>query len=172
MAVIHCTQKFLKDLGNPPLAGMEDADTGDLTSWYANLLRINRRKCVMFTNEKTLYSFLVPNMVKEHFKEFRVVFLTHLCLNLRYEGFGPDVIKMVREEHQEIRFAKTASRSVLGSMNDFADQYECYIKIAGGTDNADIMVISRKVNETPMSLLKYESPIRTLKSLIVPVGGI
>jgi len=109
MAVIHCTQKLLKELGNPPLADTSRESPDVLASWYANLLRINRRKCVLFTNEKTLYSFLVPNLVKAHFMDLRTVFLTHLSLNLQYEGFGNDVIESVRREHKEILFAKTGA---------------------------------------------------------------
>jgi hypothetical protein len=166
MAVIHCTQKLLKELGNPPLVGVSGANSEGLANWYANLLRINRRKCVLFTNEKSLYSFIVPNAVKAHFMDFRTVFLTHLTLNLMYAGFSQQVIERVRAEHREIFFAKTTSRSVLGSMNDFAFQYECYISSSGGTLNADIMAINSKVNESPMSLLKYERPMKALKGFL------
>jgi len=166
MAVIHCTQKLLKELGNPPLADTSRESPDVLASWYANLLRINRRKCVLFTNEKTLYSFLVPNMVKAHFMDLRTVFLTHLSLNLHYEGFGNDATESVRRANKEILFAKTANRSVLGSMNDFAFQCEYYIGSSGGTLNADIMAINSRVNYTPMSYLKYGNPTRALKEIV------
>lgn len=51
-------------------------------NWYANLLRIERRKCVMFTNEKTLYSFLAFVVLKENLRNIEQVFFTHLILNL------------------------------------------------------------------------------------------
>lgn len=166
MAIIHCTQKLLKELGNPHLVESTDVNSGELASWYANLLRINRRKCILFTNEKTLYSFLVPNVVKEHFKDFKTVFLTYLCFNLQAEGFGRDIIEKMREEHKELSLAKTANRSVLGSMNDFAFQYECYMDIPGGTLNANILAINSRVNDSPMTYLKYDSPKRVIRSLL------
>jgi len=51
-------------------------------------------------------------------------------------------------------------------MNDFAFQYECYIGSSGGTLNADVIAINSKVNDSPMSLLKYGSPTRALKGFL------
>lgn len=70
--ILHCTQKLLKELGNPPLQTPDVLTTG-LGNWYANLLVIDRRKCVLFTNEKTLYSFLLPNVKKENLKNFSTI---------------------------------------------------------------------------------------------------
>jgi uncharacterized protein DUF6933 len=55
MRIIHCTQKLLKEL-DVPLVEPENisAPAEGLGNWYANLLRIDRKKCLLFTNEKTL----------------------------------------------------------------------------------------------------------------------
>jgi len=55
--ILHCTQKLLEELGNPHLQNPDEPATV-LGSWYANLIRIDRRKCILFTNEKNLYPFL------------------------------------------------------------------------------------------------------------------
>ena len=39
-------------------SGIVLVTTGE--SWHANLLRIDRRKCVLFTQDATLYSVFVP----------------------------------------------------------------------------------------------------------------
>ena len=66
VTLIHCTAKLLKELGSPTLQSpANEPDTQGLGNWYANLLRIDRRKCILFTNEKTLYSFLIPKVKKE-----------------------------------------------------------------------------------------------------------
>ena len=115
MRLIHCTQKLLKELGNPPLQSPDSsADTQDLGNWYANLLRIDRRKCILFTNEKTLYSFLIPRVKKENLKNIIDEFLFNLNLNLQAEGFPLDVIIRVMAEYTDIGFAKTSSKTVLG----------------------------------------------------------
>jgi len=65
MRIIHCTRKLLKELD----VSLIETDkillpTEGLGNWYANLLRIDRRKCLLFTNEKSLYSFLIPKILK------------------------------------------------------------------------------------------------------------
>lgn len=63
MTLLHCTQKLLKELGTPPLVDTP-AVTEGLGNWYANLIRIDRKKCILFTNEKTLLSFLIQNVLQ------------------------------------------------------------------------------------------------------------
>lgn len=166
MQFIHCTQKLLKELQVQLSDPGEVSSLEGLGSWYANLLRIERRKCLLLTNEKTLYSFLVPAVLKENLRNIGQEFLVHLLLNLKYEGFSPEVLEKVRSEYQKIGFSKTANRSVLGSMNDLAYQYEVHIHMEGGFENINILQINHKINRTPMSAIGYLYPIEVLKKLM------
>lgn len=163
MRLIHCTQKLLKELNVPLSSPGEVSSSEGLGNWYANLLRIERRKCLLFTNEKSLYSFLVPAVLKENLKHIEQEFLVHLLLNLKYEGFGPVALEKVSGEYRQLGFSKTASRSVLGSMNDIAYQYEVYIHMDGGVENAKILQINQKINRMPMSTLDYLYSIDVLR---------
>lgn len=167
---LHCTQKLLKELHVQLSDPGEVGSSEGLGNWYANLLRIDRRKCLLFTNEKTLYSFLVPAVLKENLKRIEKEFLYHLILNLQYEGFGMDVLAMIQEEYQQIGFSKTASRSVLGSMNDLAYQYEVCVYMEGGIENVKILQINQKINKTPMSAIAYRYPIEALRKVIEGLG--
>jgi Domain of unknown function (DUF6933) len=51
---------------------------------------------------------------------------------LQSEGFGIEVINRVMQEYHEIGFAKTSNRQVLGSMNEFAFEYDYFIRREGG----------------------------------------
>jgi len=163
MPFLHCTQKVLKELKVPVSNPGEFSFSEGLSNWYVNLLRIERRKCLLFTNEKTLYSFLVPAVLKENLKHIEQEFLVHLLLNLRYEGFAPDILEKFSREYRQFVFAKTVSRSVLGSMNDIAYHYEVYIHMDGGIENAKIMQINHKINRMPMSAISYKYPIEALR---------
>lgn len=121
--LIHCTQKLLKEMGPPTIETSSSESPEGLGNWYANLLRIDKRKCLLFTNEKTLYTFLIPKVLKANLKNIEQEFLINLSYNLQCEGFRIDVINRVMQEYQEIGFAKTSNRQVLGSMNEFAFQY-------------------------------------------------
>ena len=86
MTLIQCTLKLLKELGSLPLQDPDNSSPQGLGNWYANLFRIGRRKCVLFTNEKTLYSFLIHKVKKENLKNIEEEFLVNLNLNLQAEG--------------------------------------------------------------------------------------
>jgi hypothetical protein len=168
MRIIHCTQKLLKELGNPSLQNPDTQVTvTGLGNWYCNLIRIDRRKCLLFTNEKTLFSFLIPRVLKQNLRNLQDEFLINLKLNLQTEGFGLEVINKVMQEYQEIGFAKTANRQTLGVMNEFALEYEFLIRREGGIENVKILGINKQINRTPMSPLKYKYPIDGLRNLLV-----
>ena len=115
MQTIHCTQKLLKELGKQGATISQSKHKLVLLgSWHANLIRIERRKCVLFTNDRTLYSFLVPEVKKAEIIKFRELFLIHLKVNLMKEGFGTEEINKALGEYDEIAVAPTTNRSVLG----------------------------------------------------------
>ncbi|MCG6863181.1 MAG: hypothetical protein LJE70_18225, partial [Chromatiaceae bacterium] len=41
------------------------APIGSETGWHCNLLRIERRKCVLFTHDETLFSFLLCGLTHQ-----------------------------------------------------------------------------------------------------------
>jgi hypothetical protein len=171
MRIIHCTKKLLKELAVPLVEPNKiPSPTEGLANWYANLLRIDRRKCVLFTNEKTLYTFLIAKVLKSNLKNIEEEFLINLSYNLQNEGFGLEVINRIMKEYQEIGFAKTVSKSVLGSMNDLAWQYEFQIMREGGIDNIKILQLNQMINRTPMGALKYKYPIEGLRKLLQEYG--
>ena len=166
MRIIHCTRKLLKELSVQALEPDKIAlYTEGLGNWYANLLRIEKRKCVIFTNERTLYTFLIPKVMKTNLKNIEEEFLISLSYNLQNEGFGLHVINTVMQEYQTIGFAKTMNKSVLGSMTDLVYQYEAQILRAGGIGNIKILQINHIINRTPMSALKYKFPIEALRNV-------
>jgi hypothetical protein len=166
MQTIHCTQKLLKELGKQDATiPQAEPQRGLLGPWHANLIRIERRKCVLFTNDLTLYSFLVPEVKKAELIKFRELFLIHLKVNLIKEDFGTEEINKSLAEYDEIAVAPTKKRSVLGSMNDFVNQYAFFISRFGGLDRSDMLAVNMQVNRTPMGALKYRYPIGKLYEL-------
>jgi len=167
MRIIHCTRKLLKELDVPLVEPDKmPQPTDGLGNWYANLLRIDRRKCLLFTNEKTLYTLLIPKVLKANLKSIEQEFLINLSYNLQHEGFGLEVINRVMQEYLEIGFAKTSNRQVLGSMNELTFQYEVLIEQKEGLENIRIRELNKDINRTIMGALKYKYPIEALKNLL------
>ncbi len=170
MRIIHCTQKLLKEMGNPSLVATNPETPEGLGNWYANLIRIDRRKCILFTNEKTLYSFLIPRVLKQNLKNFEDEFLINLNLNLQSEGFSLKIINKVMQEYSEIGFARASNRRVLGSMNEFAFEYLVLIQDKEGLENVKILEMNRMINRTIIKGIKFLHPIEALKNLLNSTG--
>jgi hypothetical protein len=103
MQLIRCTQKLLREIGIKKSDLVDDdPQFGYLRTWYANLIWIDRRKCVLFTNEGTLYSFLVGDIKKANLTKFDHLFLSNLRANLESEKFDSQIIDKVLKEYSEI----------------------------------------------------------------------
>ncbi|MEW6108169.1 MAG: hypothetical protein AB1632_03220 [Nitrospirota bacterium] len=164
MRLIHCTQKLLKELGNPSLQSIEGiAYSEGLGNWYANIIKIDRKKCLLLTNEKSLYSFIIPSVLKANIKNLKTEFLNHLILNLQYEGFNLEIINHIQKEYQDIGFAKTASKHVLGAMTQLMFEYEVLIQMKEGIDNVKVLEINRDINRTILKGIKFLHPIEALR---------
>lgn len=167
MLSIRCTQKLLKELKVTPT--QEEQQGGYLGGWHADLFRVERRKCVLITNDLTLYSLFIPGLKKPELEQFGEVFMQHLFKNLRCEGFTQDQIELVLNEYREIKIAKTNNRSVLGSMNDLKSQAEHIIWELGGLLRLDVIELNHKLNRIPMGAIKYSYSIKALKKRLAEI---
>jgi len=113
-----------------------------------------------------LYSFLIPHVKKANLKNIVDEFMINLSFNLQHEGFSLDVIAKVMSEYKDIGFAKTASRKVLGSMNELAFQYEVLIMGKEGLGNVKTLELNHTINRTIMGAIQYKHPIEALKKVL------
>lgn len=164
--IIKCTQKLLRQLGEKPASPTEPSDSNSkLGDWYANLLFIERKKCLLFTNEKTLFSFLIAGVKKEGLKKLPNLFSETLKSVLHQDGFDNNTIEDIISGFGIIRYGKTSSKSVLGSMVDIAFQYEVSISYEGGLLYCNLPKIIYRINRTPMSAIDYSCGIKELKKI-------
>jgi hypothetical protein len=161
--IIHCTKKLLIDLGALGSKMPHEHEVGFLGPWHASLIRIERRKCILFTNDRTLYSFLVPGFKKKD--DVHELFLVNLNSILAAEGLRHGEILKALDEYSTIAIAPTTNRSVLGSMNDLAGQVEFLIQRAGGLGKADMLRVNMMLNRVPMGALKYRYAIENVFEL-------
>ena len=162
MQILQCTGKLRKEMG------LKKGDLTNLISevvllgaWHANLIYANRRKAVLFTNDKTLFNFVVINLKRAEIKNLATLFRENLAQVLSFENFSAKEIEEVLKEYETIQYAKTRDKSVLGSMNDYAYQYKYYIR--NGEFLPDII---HKLNQMPMGALHYHEPIALLREML------
>ena len=62
----------------------------------------------------------------------------------------------------EVSVAKTANRSVIGTMNEFTFIAEVYRK---RVETADLLALSVRLADTPCSTIGHDSPARLIKKM-------
>lgn len=156
--LIHCTQKLL---GEIPDNLIDPAASGE--SWHANLLRIDRRKCVLFTHDATLYSVFVPGLKKPEFERLDEVFGQRLFKALLWDEFPQAQIERILEACRTIRYTRSNNRSVLGSMNDIRFNIEVHVAHDGGLAGVDLVDLHHRLNRILFSAVGYRYPVEGLR---------
>ncbi len=166
MPLIRCTRKLVAEMSTQVASSAEQPHAALLGDWYANLLRIDRRKCVIFTSERTLLTFLVVAVNRDAIRDYATLFQRGLRQVLESEGFAPGDVDRVLDDYQELTVAPTTDRSVLGSLNDLALMAAAHVQHDGGFSGCDPGAINHKLNLTPMSRLGMASPLATTRRVL------
>jgi len=165
-SLIHCTQKLLAEI---PDRLIDPTVSGE--SWHANLLRIDRRKCVLFTHDATLYSVFVPGLKKPEFEHLDEVFGQCLFKALLWDAFPQTQIERMLEACRVIRFTRFSSRSVLSSMNDIRFHIGVNVEHDGGLINVDLADLHHRLNRIPMGAVGYGYPVERLHEYLAQAPG-
>lgn len=160
-SLIHCTQKLLVEI---PSRLIDATVSGE--SWHANLLWIDRRKCVLLTHDKTLYSVFVPGLKKAEFGQLDEVFGQRLFKALLWDEFPQAQIEQILEASRVIRFTRSSNRSVLGSMNDIRFHVGLHVGDEGGLANTDLAALHYRLNRIPFGAIGYAYPVERLRDYL------
>lgn len=136
--ILRCTAKMLSLLGVRAAALVDAAPSDD--DWYANLLWIDRRKCLLLTHAGTLFPVFVADVRKGDLRPIGPYVVGLLDEHLRSEGLTADTLG--RLDPADVHLAKTASRSILGVMNDAVTHARYRIEAMGGIDRADTVFLN------------------------------
>lgn len=141
--VVRCTKKLLSLLGREVVL-TEQPPSGD--DWYANLLWIDRRKCLLFVHADTLFPVFRTEVRAGDLRPLGPFVVRAVEDELRAEGFPLDVLG--RLDAKDIHVARTAGRSVLGSMNEMAFHLRYQIDHDGGLDACDTRSLNHRQRRT------------------------
>lgn len=160
MALLKCT-KLVRDFAGIKVDAMSTAiyDQSALGSWYVHLFTVDRRRTLIFMNETTLMSFISYGIKKSHCSNLDIVFRRGLEQLLRMENVRENKIQEVVATYAELSFARTDSRSVLGTLNDLVGAYRHSILYDGGFLYCNIGDVIRDVNRTPQRNLSWQTSI-------------
>lgn len=137
--LLRCTVRLLKLIGSRggPLV---DAPPG-ADDWYANVFAVERRKCVLLVHAGTLFAVLDTDVRVAQLNDLGVYLATRVVDALASEGLAGTTLGPT--DPSGLRLAKTASRSVLGHMNEMAFEVEHYAARAGGLAALDVDDVNR-----------------------------
>jgi hypothetical protein len=162
MFVVHGTKKFRDRVpGESRPAPLIQPGTNVLGAWYATVL-FWRPQVALFVNEPTRLPLFVPmapgaTVIQRMTQVATAVFTTlHL---------GEELISREAAEMRSHQLVKTASRSVLGTMNDFA-----YLAAARRVEEnlPDLIELSLQLAQTPCGPLyrRHVSPDREITAYV------
>lgn len=167
MFQLRCTGKVIKTLGlkSDDLLEVTRSDSV-LGDWYINEFFLDRRKTFIFMNEKTLLSFVLYGMKKNNLKHFPAPFIKGLDQLLSLEGFDQQAIESVFIGYDKMQYTKTASKSVLGNLNDLVHLYKMSVYYGGGLKHVDVGQVIFDINRTPQRNLGWASSIEVVRELL------
>lgn len=149
MVVVRCTRKLLDRLGQ--FTSREVSTTTALGEWYATIL-FTKQQVVLLVNASTRLPVVIA---ARDLSTLPSRFATGLAAVLTDLQIPEEAIAGELREMQDVVFSTTASRSVLGTMNDYA----IYIEAAFRHENGVALhTLSLALADTPVGPLGYDRP--------------
>lgn len=137
--MLRATAK-LQALLRPPHLSAADPTSED---WYGNLLWLDGRKCVLLTHADTLFSIFAPDVRAAQLRPVGPWLTMLIHDHLAAEQLPQDALGSLTVD--EVRVGQTASRHVLGVMNDMAFGIEYAIAHAGALNACDIADLNHQL---------------------------
>ncbi len=145
MFVLRCTQKLLKRVGAPNAGDAVSATR--LGDWFANLVVVDRRPYVLLVSERSRLPVVVPARRVKQLGEHLPSILEEVLKTL---GLPASAIRREVEEMRDNVVAPTNSRSVLGTLNEFAFMLQDRLR---EEPDADLVAVAAWLSETPITAL-------------------
>jgi len=160
VTVVRCTVRLLKLVaGSPSTRSMEPA----ADDWYANLLWLDGRKCLLITHAASLFSIFEPDVVKASLTPLGPFAVRLIERELAAESLPPTTFGAL--EASIIVVGRTCSRSVLGTMTDMRYQIEAVVHESRGLRQLDLPGLNRSLRRIPFSAIRPDRPIDRARAL-------
>ncbi|MFN2462274.1 MAG: hypothetical protein ABR573_00035 [Candidatus Dormibacteria bacterium] len=155
--ILRCTAKVVKLLGARALYEVPAAE-GD---WYVNLVYLERRKCLLITHAGSLFTVFAADVRKADLIPFGNFVSLAIQRELKSEALAADTFGNM--DQADWRLAKTASRSVLGCMNEMATHCWYAVKMSGGFPACDFGRLNHELRRTMHAPRGYARPIDVVR---------
>ncbi|HSW60101.1 MAG TPA: hypothetical protein VLJ60_04845 [bacterium] len=164
MIFIGCTKKMADSL-KLDLSPLPDINhPGLLGDWTANVFIYRRKKYYIFSNERTLFSFLLTGISK---KTIEQAFLDCLERMLKLAKIPEDKVNAVMLEASEVVFTKTLpNRRLTGCQNDLIFLVVIHMDAAITEGSFDLEQINMKMNRIFYTYIPHLHAIEELYAVL------
>jgi hypothetical protein len=151
--ILRCTKKLLAVIKPPQLIDC----TPDGEDWYANMLSLSGRKCLLLTHATTLFTIFEPDVRATELRDAGRLVTGLISRELLREQLPTDTFG--NADPASVIIAKSSDRSVLGCMNDMAFRCEIAVTSSGGLAATDIADLNQALRRNINSARGYQPPI-------------
>lgn len=124
-----------------------------LGDWSGNIFNVSRTQYIILSNTKSLYSYLMLAKGITTEQAFVARSMETIRDFMEHDGHPSSVRSLLPCADTPTSFAKSLSRSVIGSMNDLV--FGAKLMLSDGIDQHEVSI---RLNETPLKALKYANP--------------
>jgi len=125
--------------------------------WYANLLWVQRRKCLLLMHTGTLFPVLAADISKRDLRDLGSWATGSIEAALAEEHFPPNTLGML--DPAALQVARTASRSMLGFMTQAAHEFQYMVEQSGGLERADVGALNHQLRRFLRNRGGYHQPV-------------
>ena len=155
--LLRCTSRLLQTIGGKTKPALNTAAPASPNDFYANLIWIEGRKCLLVTHAGTLFSTFTPDVRASDLRPLGRFVVPLIQDALNSEGLPSDTFgRLVADD---VELAKTADRSVLGCMNEMAWFSELVIMNAGNIRLLDVAQLNHELRRLIFGTLGPAHPI-------------
>ena len=162
MITLKCTRKLLKLLDVVPIEE-PPSPTSALGDWYANVIPTAAGELVAFANERTLLSVALPT---EMIGTLVSAFAARVYNLLVLIDVAEEIAVHESAELKQVEFAKTASRSILGSLNEISLHYQLIAERDAASGPLRLSEVELQLSRTMHKPLDYVYPARVARRLL------
>ena len=162
MITFRCTKKLRKYLNIVPIENTQPPSAA-LGDWYANLIPTFAGGLIIFVSEKSLLTVAIPSWESDHLVPLFRIRVANLLFMI---GIPLKIIAREVGHLNQVQFSKTASRSILASMNDFAWHYQIMAEESVDEARLSLSKAEYKMAQMPCGALDYQFPGDVAKELL------
>jgi hypothetical protein len=163
--IVRCTSRLLELMRTKSIAEIK-ASSED---WYGTSFWLEGRKCVILVHAATLYSALALDVRVGDLRPPGGFVFTQIVRALDRDGLTRDTFGTI--EARDVRLAKTADRSVVGSMNDMVHLIRLIVGYTGGLACCDAGEVLRLLHGTPNGARGYATALELARATVDNASG-